>query len=244
MNPVIAATRTDNNDVQKHIFATYINLRYGMAVLSLLFPVILYVVGRFVHNIELQPSMSAYYHAIGNPDVSYGGVPMRSYFVGILFAIGAFLYLYKGFRKDENIALNIAGICAIGVALAPMHHESAPGVQSSDFSWHGTFAVTLFLCLAYVALRCAKNTLKYLPASSKMPRKWFERLYKIIGLWMIAAPAVALAMTVLVGDIGKYVFFAEAAGVWAFAAYWFAKSYEMRQSEVEKKVAEGRITAV
>ena len=45
---------------------------------------------------------------------------MRIWSVGILFVVAAFLYLYKGFTPFENYALNVAGVCALGVALVPM----------------------------------------------------------------------------------------------------------------------------
>ena len=64
---------------------------------------------------------------------------MRDWFVGLLFVEGIFLYLYKGFGRAGNLALNIAGVLAIGVALIP---------EAAGHSWitaHGFCAIGLFL---------------------------------------------------------------------------------------------------
>jgi hypothetical protein len=56
--------------------------------------------------------MSRYYYALGSD-----GYLMRDWFVGLLFAVGNFLYLYKGFGRAEDWALNIGGVLALGVAM-------------------------------------------------------------------------------------------------------------------------------
>ena len=61
---------------------------------------------------RLAGSMSEYYWAAAG-DV----VPARNVFVGGLFAVSACLWLYKGFSPRENVALNLAGLFAVGVAL-------------------------------------------------------------------------------------------------------------------------------
>ena len=109
----------DNEKLKRHMFMTYFTQRAGMAAIAFIFPFFLWFVG-LSQGIELQDSMSAYYHKIVE------GVSMRDWFVGFLCAIGVFLYLYKGFSNAENILLNIAGISAVGVAMVPMAWESPP----------------------------------------------------------------------------------------------------------------------
>lgn len=217
------------NELQAHVFATYITLRYGMAFLALTFPIVLYAIGRF-HDISLQDSMSSYYFALPTGDLDQNSFPMRTWFVGFLFAIGAFLYLYKGFSKTENVLLNLAGAFGWGVALFPMPWGCAPNCPG--VTAHGTFAVSLFICIALVSLRCAGDTL-HLISDTKI-RAQFRRQYKSLGLLMIASPLIALALTVTVNDYKKYTFFIEAAGVWAFALYWWRKSEELSQTGAEK----------
>lgn len=99
------------NELQRHFFSTYINLRYGMAAIAFALPIVLFTTG-YLHGIPLQDSMSHYYFALSPEDATQKAYPVRTWFVGILFALAAFLYLYKGFSKKENIALNLAGLFA------------------------------------------------------------------------------------------------------------------------------------
>jgi len=150
----------NHNELQKHIFSTYITLRYGVALIAFGFPVLLYLIGRFYYGINLEDSMSHYYYSLAPQDLTMREFPMRVWFVGLLFAIGVFLYLYKGFSVKENIALNIAGISALGVALFPMDIQCS--VDCSSFSLHGASAIVLFLAIGFVCLKCTKETLQYL----------------------------------------------------------------------------------
>jgi hypothetical protein len=165
-----------SDGLENHIFGTYLTLRIGVAIIAILFPFILWIGGLFYVEIPLQNSMSAYYHA------SIDHKSMRDWFVGILFAIGAFLYLYKGFSNKENIALNCAGTFALGIALFPMEWDC--GDTCKRLSLHGTCATLFFLCIAFVCLRCASDTLDLIP--NEQDKRKFELLYQLIGLAMIA----------------------------------------------------------
>jgi hypothetical protein len=217
------------NELQKHVFSTYITLRYGMAILALAFPLLLYAIGLY-HGISLQDSFSHYYFALSPADTTEKVFPMRTWFVGILFALGACLYLYKGFSRRENYALNLAGAFAWGVALFPMSigcRDNCP-----KLSLHGACAIALFLCISFVSLNCAGETLDLLTDPKLRDR--FSLQYKALGLLMIAAPLVAYFLTITVNDFHKYVFFVEGVGVWAFALYWWRKSVELSITGAEK----------
>jgi hypothetical protein len=223
--------RTSNQDEQAlrdHVFLTYIALRYGMAILGIAFPVLLWVVGKLLYGIELQPSMSHYYFAPYPESPGQPAFPMRAVFVGLLFAIGTGLFLYKGFTNWENVALNFAGVFAVLVALFPMNIDCTANCGAS---LHGTFAILLFLCLAFVAVFCAGATLAYLPSPDERAR--FGRLYRLLGACMLLSPLAALALTLATSDRSRLIFFLEAFGVWAFAAYWWTKSREMAKSSAE-----------
>ena len=122
-----------------HIQATYFNLRVGIGVMALLLPLLLWIGGKVLFGLPLQSSLSAYYHT-----------DMGNVFVGVLFTIGTFLHLYKGYPiktpfLSENRALDAAGICALGVALFPT--DCPDGATCTGFTWgavHGTFAVLVF----------------------------------------------------------------------------------------------------
>ena len=228
--------------LQEHVFGTYLSLRFGMAIIATGFPALIYLIGAF-HCIPLQDSLSAYYWADG-----FKAAPVRVWFVGGLFSLATFFYLYKGFTVGENIALNFAGIFAIGVATMPMDWQCQS--CSQNFSVHGTSAVLLFACLAYVVLFRSLDTLKYLPRDENAPEGRHEKIivrykrtYRALGMLMLASPLVAFTLNAVFGGKGTIVFFVEAAGVWAFAAYWWVKSYEMRLSKVTRRALRGEIAS-
>ena len=218
------------NELQDHIFGTYVSLRYGMAVIGAVLPVLVYAIGA-VHGVELQGSMSAYYWA---PD----GVnaPSRNWFVGCLFAVAASLYLYKGFTIPENVALNLAALFGVGVAVFPMEWNCT--VDCGRFSTHGFSAVLMFLCLVYVVWFRARDTLSLLPEASAAR---YRKIYHGIGLVMLVSPLTAFVMNSFIGQGTAYVFFIEAAGIWAFAVYWLVKSSEFKKSNATKRALRGEV---
>lgn len=217
--------------LQKHIFSTYINMRYGVAIIAILFPLLLWIGGE-VFGLERQSSMSAYYHA--SLEEGQTGL-MRNYFVGLLFMLGGIFYLYKGYTVKENVALNFAGIFAIGVAIFPMEWNN---VTSSGVSLHGINAVLMFLCIAYVSIFCAPETLSQMD-DVKVKAK-FKRWYVLIGVSMILSPLLAWLFTVKIDQLKDYTFFAEMFGIWVFAIYWWVKSKEIEITNAEHKALTGK----
>ncbi len=195
--------------------------------MGIAFPFLLWCIGVF-KGVALQDSMSAYYHA---------NETTRDIFVGILFAIGFFLCLYRGFTDKENWALNLAGVFAFGVALFPMEWNC--GDACNRFSWHGFFAISLFLCMAYVCIWCAPDTLRLL--KDKQKRKFYSMAYKLLGLGMILAPAVALLFTAILRRFHAYTFIAEFVGIATFASYWLTKTRELAYTEPELKALSGEL---
>ena len=214
-----------------HIFESYSNLRTGIAVLAILFPLVLWLGGKLI-GIELRDSMSAYYLEID-------GKTMRDWFVGILWAIGVFLILYKGWERNkggglnENWALNLAGLCAIGVAMFPTTLAVTPE-EKKEITLHGTFAVSLFLFMAYVCIFRARDTLDEL--NDGKLRKRFKRIYRVLGIAMVVTPITAWCFAVVFHGLEKYTFYIEWFGVWVFAFYWLVKSSELSISGLEHKV--------
>jgi hypothetical protein len=228
----------ENNTMQEpleeHVLATYFTLRVGIAVIAIAFPLLLWLGGRFYVGLPLQDSMSAYYHA------AVDGRSMRNWFVGILFAVGVFLYLYKGFSNKENYALNVAGVMAIGVAVFPM--EWACGEACSRYSVHGVCAVLFFVSIAFVSVRCAADTLSLI--QDEHLRTVFRRAYKTLAGLMLASPAIALVLNFILLQHRAAVFYVEAFGILAFAAYWLTKSRELALSQAEKKALRGELRSL
>lgn len=227
----------NNEALQKQILSTYNSLRFGMILMAAATPVVVVLWG-YAFGIDWQDSISAYYFAPFGSDLKYSIYPGRVPFVGILFALGSFLYLYKGFSKRENVALNLAGLFALGVALCPMYAQT--GYIPFSNILHFTFAVLLFLCMAYTAIFCTQDTLQWIADPERRAR--YRATYRIIGWFMALFPLIGLALALYFHAMQRYVFWIEAAGIWAFAAYWLTKSRELKESEVEIKAVTGTLT--
>ena len=220
-------------DLKDHIAATYRTVRIGAAVLAIALPFVLWIGGHILADLPLQQSMSAYYHG--------GGGAMRDEFVGILFTVGAFLILYKGYTNLENYALNLAGVFLVGVAVFPMEWECDN--SCSRFSLHGIFAVLFFLLIAYVCLFRASDTLGLIPDQAQVNR--YKRAYTLMGLGMVASPAVAVLLSFVLqphSDARSTIFFVEAVGVFIFGSYWILKSPEIARTKSERCASEGKLT--
>ncbi len=212
----------DKGKLEQHVFATYISLRIGMALLGFALPLVLYFGGR-MFGISLQESMSDYYYAVSQNDKS-----MRDGFVGLIFALGAFLFLYKGFSTREDWLLNFAGLFAIGVAVFPVQDHKIPHIVS---------AVSFFLCIASVCFCCADETLDEKSVQMDEGRKnWYRWLYRAMAVLMLLSPVTALVFSLFLRQLSSYVYCVESAGIWAFSASWLIKSYEFRETKFERQV--------
>jgi len=232
-------------DLSDHMLRTYQTLRVVLVIIALAFPWVLFIGGRFVFDhIPLQASISDYYHASSAsiakrdedkskhlpPDpLNSGRGVMRNWFVGVLFAISGLLAVYKGFRPAEDVALNLAALFAVLVALIPNAWEG------DGTPWHGIFAVAFFLCISYVCIFTASATLSLVEEDR---RKRLRRVYKALGWAMVVFPLLAVILTY---STGRYIFFAEATGVYAFGFYWLVKTLEIRQTKADQKAASGQI---
>jgi hypothetical membrane protein len=250
--------------IEQQIRATYFALRAGAAVIAFVFPLLLWGGGK-VAGFSLRDFMSAYYWAAPdqpspcgeNPDhsckkqgseVDIALTPsprektlepgtMRNWFVGLLFATGALLYVNQGHSRKEDWALNLAGLLAIGIALFPMTWDC----HSHSFSPHGFCAISFFLCIAFVSAVCSRDTL-VLFKDPKVRTK-YQRTYLGLAIAMILAPIAAYIFNFVTSQHSP-VYWAELFGIYAFAAYWSVKTKEMSRSDIRKIIAEQHEQAV
>jgi hypothetical protein len=126
--------------------------------------------------------MSDYYFAFVPADSPLRVFPMRGFFVGILWAIGCFLILYRGFSNTENWLLNFAGFSAIAVAFFPMA-AACTNCASVDLSrLHYFSAVALFVFIALVAWFCNEDSLRELmEEQTRKENELKEELGKLQG---------------------------------------------------------------
>lgn len=217
------ASDADAGQLQQHMSGTYFSLRVGMGVLAAALPPLLWIGGRLGDGEPLRCSIRAYYHSPA----------MRDVFVGALVAIGAFLYLYKGFSRQENWALNLGGALAVGIAMVPTGPRCGEG--GGVFTLHGTFAVLFFLSIAYVCVFRASDTLSLIRDARKAQR--LRATYRALGVLMVVSPVIAAALTFVLQSGargGSRVFYVEALAVLTFAAYWLIKSREMSETDAER----------
>ncbi len=219
------------------ISASYFRLRRGLGYCAIAFPVVLWL---WSGSGSLQTSISAYYHFAPGPCVAPAGAgTARDVFVGVLCAIGTFLYFYRGYSRAENRALNLAGAAAAVIALFPMNWPTAAAAMRCRVplpvagTWRGDVhyaaAAVFFLAIAYVAIFRSGDTVKLLP----LPRQaYFTMTYRILGGLMSAVPLTVFVSHLIWNDPESlYLLAIEVFGIWTFAAFWLVKSREIAAIE-------------
>lgn len=225
------AVENDATELQTHMLGTYHNLRIGIGVIGIGLPVVLWLGGAIADGEPLRQSLSAYYYSPA----------MRDVFVGVLIAIGACLYLYKGFGSRENWALNVAGVMVVGVALFP---TSPPGDKGSFLTVHASLALLFFACIAYVAVFRASDTLRLIRDGNRAVR--LRSTYRALGIGMLVAPLIAVGVAFALQPSSEerpVVFLLEGAGVLMFGIFWLVKSRELRETDASLLALEGKLKA-
>jgi hypothetical protein len=228
--PDVAPVPVPQN-IAEPMLATWFDSRLILAILGFAFPFVLWLGGREWAGIELQNSMSAYYHATGP-----SGRSMSILFTGTLFAVGALLFVQKGFGLGEGLLLKLAAVMAVLVAIFPMCWGDC---QNEGVTVHGGAALVFFISVTVVAWRYRKNTLS-LKRHSEMTGKAYKIAYWFALALMVGGAGATLAIRYFgFFDFVRSVFIIEACGVVGFALYWTAKTYELRAArEAAKRKAE------
>jgi hypothetical protein len=151
---------------------SYLYLRRAIGLIGLGLPAVLIIGKLIVQGGGLQDSISSYFYT-----------DMRGVFVGSMCAVGAFLLSYRGYDVIDDVAGNLAGVAAIGVALFP----TAPGDPSSTAVvigvMHLVFASIFFLTISFFAIFLFRRTSEMGPTERKLQR---NRLYLTCGVVIIA----------------------------------------------------------
>jgi hypothetical protein len=187
--------------------ASYRNLRRIVGVLGVGLPIALAVWGFWICScFGIQDSISHYY-----------ALRTRDVLVGTLFAIGWFLFTYKGYERQDDIAGNLACLFALGVAFFPNS-----GTEREQAVHFGS-AIALFLTLSYFSLFLFTKSAPH-PTNRKKIR---NGVYVVCGVIMLACIALIGLYYWRLQDSPlaalKPVFWLEAAALWAFGFSWFVK---------------------
>ena len=210
-----------NGDSDRMV-VSYLTLRRTVGILGVALPVVLSI-GAVVlgSSTGIEESISDYY-----------GTIMKGVFVGVLFAIGVFLFSYVGYAPEpdkkayepsDNLAGNLACVFALGVALFPTTSTNG-GVRTV----HLVSAAALFLTLAYFCLRLFTMT----GGNPSPKKKARNKVYVVCGIFMLACIALVAIYGWFLQDTAiasiKPVFWLESLALWAFGWSWFVKGEGLR----------------
>jgi hypothetical protein len=204
------------HELQRTIAGTYFVLRVAIVLLTLMVPFGLWAWGEISEGVSLRDSISAYYEVDA----------LRDEFVGLLFAAGTALILYRGYTEFENWALNIAGFALFLVALVP--------VSKSDF--HGVAAGAFFVASAYVLFFRSTDTLTADLVPDAGRRRAYRNLYRLMSALMVVSIVLAFVFEIA-RDSSRLVFTLETVGITAFGVYWAIKTWEIHESRADQLAA-------
>lgn len=204
---------------------SYMTLRKVIGILGMALPFVLSLGERIIFGQGLQTSISAYYHT-----------GMRDVLVGTLFAIGFFLFSYRGPGRADNIAGNLACIFAVGVALFRTTPDSKDSVDALGIV-HLLCAGLFFLTLTYFSLFLfTKTNPNKTPTRRKLQR---NIVYRVCGYTMAACIVLMGIYSFLPKDIAaplkiySPIYWLEALAIIAFGVSWFVKGEAILKDETE-----------
>ena len=177
-------------------------LRRVVGILGISLPFVLWLFGG-----EMQDSISAYH------DTRVGPV-----FSGVLFTVGWYLFAYRGYERQDDVAGDIACFAAIGVAVFP--HDNCCTEEL-----HYVSAAVLFISLVFFCYLFTKGDTVGKARRYKRRRNW---VYIICG-GVMAICLFALFIYFLLPDTGKEVwpsssvFWLETMMLLTFGVSWFVK---------------------
>ena len=211
-----------NQDEYKTMAISYLSIRRIIGILGIAFPFILVIGSMVIGDCrEIQSSISSYYHT-----------EMRDVFVGVLFVFAMFLYAYKGYDNTDDIAGNLAGLFALGVAFFPtsvkdhltycIPEEIKKGIIGTI---HLISAGVFFIVLSYISIFLFTKS-RGTPTKRKIKR---NKLYKTCGFIILGC--ILLIFTYLYlpeNHLLKMptltpVFWLETIALWAFGTSWLTK---------------------
>ena len=202
---------------------SFLTLRKAVGWLGVLLPFSLILGSVWFGQCQgVQPSISHYYFT-----------NMREIFVGVLCAVGLFLFSYRGYSRLDNVSANMAGLFSFGVALFPTdmipgHPCQQPNLSFIDIGFHSTIhfacASLFFLTLAFMSIVLfTKSTHE---TKDQTPQKRNRNvIYKVCGYAMIfSIVLIGLYLFAMNGDSeNQLVFWFETLALLSFGLSWLTK---------------------
>jgi hypothetical protein len=233
------------------LIVSYLTLRRVVGWVAVLLPVVLLISNAFFTK-DFKIYVSSRIFVFSNWPGSVSGyyyTSMRDVFVGSLCALGVFLIGYNGYDRADRWITNLAGVCAIGVALCPTKPSGAASQLQIDIGIvHVVFAISVITLMGVMALRFAKTG----PGNKERPLKervrvglgfgntWpddndDERIrrkkrsnvvYRFCGFLILLCVASGIGQNFLPTSIKKiqpWLFWIETIAILAFGLSWFVK---------------------
>jgi ABC-type Fe3+-siderophore transport system permease subunit len=144
---------------------------------------------------------------------------MRDVFVGALCAIALFLFFYKGYDRWDDLAGNMAGFCALGIALFPTVKEGPYDLSA----WIHFFSASCFFLILAVYSLFLFTRREITPSGRKLKR---NNIYQICGSVMIVCLGSILVFMIFFEAQhrqSEFVFWAETVALVAFGISWLTK---------------------
>lgn len=214
----------DDQENQQDLVFSYLALRKTIGLLGLSLPFVVSLGALLFFGTGMQDSISSYYHT-----------GTRDAFVGILFAVGFFLFSYRGYERKDDVAGNLACVFALGTALFPTAPPGSTAATATVVgSLHLVFAGLFLLTLSYFCLVLFTKTDKTSPGTPKLLR---NRVYRVCGYTMLGCLALILIYKVAVGSTHtaiapiQPIFWLEALAIFAFGVSWFVKGEAILKDE-------------
>ena len=208
--------------LQKRVYRTYALLRKLSGGALIILPLLIASIGYFLIG-HIEPSLSDYYYTLKD-----GGL-LRSLFVMFLAFLGGVLVAYRGFDGPDGWIHNVAGICAVCVAIFPMECDSAlhHACVSSPFpTWVHYVAVGMLYAGAFASVWYAggpklQEYLEELPEPGTLKKK-LSRIRIIPLILMTVGIVTYLFKKLVLGDNAHLpvVFWVEYLGFLGFGIYW------------------------
>lgn len=169
----------------QHLLISYLRLRQALGYVAIAMPFVLAFGAWFAERIPWADSVSAYYYT-----------SMRDVFVGAMFAIGVFLFCYRGYDRLDNVLTNAAGAAAAAIGLLPMEpqysqvllerHRDLQGpncyVPLGFIGYHFYVVAIFFAIISYLVIFRFTRTDQVLMTAAKHAR---NRVYVTCGVIML-----------------------------------------------------------
>lgn len=204
---------SNSNDNGRNLIFTYLQHRAAIGFIGIALPFVVSLYAYIFYATDLRHSISAYYHT-GSRDI----------FVGLMFAIAAFMLSYRGPEGTDRKAGLVTCMSAVVLAIVPTDTGASEGATGNGMI-HIAASFLFFASLIYFCLKLFIKTNTDQPTEEKLKR---NKIYRSCGYTM-AACIILMAILILSDSLYaqleayKPIFWLEALAIEAFGISWITK---------------------